>query len=140
VQNVNLAVITGNLTKDPELRYTAGETPVTEIRVGVNGRRKNSQTGTWEDKANFFDVVVFGGRAEAVAKHLAKGSRVAVEGRLDWQTWEAKDGSGRRQSVKIIANHVEFLGSPKGSEETEPESEEPVGDAVEPEMELAAVA
>jgi single-strand DNA-binding protein len=111
VQNVNVAVITGNLTRDPELRHTGGGTAVTEIRVAVNGRRKNAQTGEWEDKDNYFDVTVFGARAEAIVKHLSKGSGVAVDGRLDWQEWEAKDGSGKRQAVKIIANHVQFLGN-----------------------------
>jgi single-strand DNA-binding protein len=111
VQNINVSVITGNLTRDPELRHTGGGTAVTELRVAVNGRRKNGQTGEWEDKANYLDVTVFGARAEAIAKHLSKGSPVAVEGRLDWQEWEAKDGSGKRQAVKIIANHVQFLGN-----------------------------
>jgi single-strand DNA-binding protein len=111
VQNINVTVITGNLTRDPELRHTGGGTAVTELRVAVNSRRKNGQTGEWEDKANYLDVTVFGARAEAIATHLSKGSPVAVEGRLDWQEWEAKDGSGKRQTVKIIANHVQFLGS-----------------------------
>ncbi len=109
MQNVNVVVITGNLTRDPELRQTGGGTAVAEIRVAVNGRRKNGQTGEWKDKPNYFDITVFGGRAEAIVEHLSKGSPVAVEGRLDWQEWEARDGSGKRQAVKIIANHVQFL-------------------------------
>jgi len=116
-QNVNVVVITGNLTRDPELRYTGGGTAVCELRVAVNGRRKSSQTGEWENKANYLDVTVFGGRAEAVCNYLSKGNPVAVEGRLDWQEWEAKDGSGKRQAVKIVANHVQFLGKPKDADE-----------------------
>jgi single-strand DNA-binding protein len=111
VQNINVTVITGNLTKDPELRYTGGGTAVCEARVAVNSRRKDGTTGEWADKPNFFDVVVFGARAEAIVQHLSKGSGIGVEGRLDWQEWEAKDGSGKRQAVKIIANNVQFLGS-----------------------------
>jgi single-strand DNA-binding protein len=123
VQNINVTVITGNLTRDPELRHTGGGTAVCEMRVAVNSRRKNGQTGEWEDKANYLDVTVFGARAEAIATHLSKGSPVAVEGRLDWQEWEAKDGSGKRQAVKVIANHVQFLGSkPKDDSPSETDS------------------
>jgi single-strand DNA-binding protein len=116
-QNINAVTITGNLTRDPELRHTGGGTAVCELRVAVNGRRKNAQTGEWEDKVNYFDVTVWGSRGVSCAEHLAKGRPVAVEGRLDWQEWEAKDGSGKRQAVKIVANHVQFLGKPKDADE-----------------------
>jgi single-strand DNA-binding protein len=109
-QNVNVVVITGNLTKDPELRHTGGGTAVCDMRVAVNSRRKNGQTGEWEDKPNYFDVTVWGARGESCAEYLAKGRPVAVEGRLDWSEWEAKDGSGKRQKVQIVANSVQFLG------------------------------
>jgi single-strand DNA-binding protein len=119
VQNVNVVVITGNLTKDPELRYTGeGGTPLTEIRVAVNGRRKDPATGEWGDKPNFFNVVVFGGRAEAIVHHLCKGSGIAIEGRLDWQEWDATDGSGKRQAVKIIAENTQFLGGKSKDRDT----------------------
>jgi single-strand DNA-binding protein len=113
--NINVVVITGNLTKDPDLRSTGGGTPVCDLRVAVNSRRKNSQTGGWEDKPNFFDVTVWGAQGENCANYLSKGRPVAVEGRLDWSEWEAKDGSGKRQKVQIIANSVQFLGSRDGS-------------------------
>ncbi|HVV88961.1 MAG TPA: single-stranded DNA-binding protein [Solirubrobacterales bacterium] len=112
--NVNVVVITGNLTRDPELRSTGGGTSVCEMRVAVNSRRKNGQTGQWEDKANYFDVVVFGAQADNCATYLQRGRPVAIEGRLDWREWEAKDGSGKRQAVQIIANTVQFLGSRDG--------------------------
>jgi single-strand DNA-binding protein len=112
---VNVVVITGNLTRDPELRHTGGGTPVCELRVAVNSRRKDGQTGEWIDKPNYFDVTVWGAQGENCANYLAKGRPVAVEGRLDWQEWEAKDGSGKRQAVRIIANSVQFLGSRDGS-------------------------
>jgi single-strand DNA-binding protein len=112
--NVNVVVITGNLTRDPELRSTGGGTSVCELRVAVNSRRKNGQTGQWEDKPNFFDVVVFGAQADNCATYLQRGRPVAVEGRLDWREWEAKDGSGKRQAVQIIANTIQFLGSRDG--------------------------
>lgn len=111
MQNINVVVLTGNLTRDPELDHLPGSgTAVCEVRLAVNGRRKDGNTGEWVDKPNYFDVTVFGGRGEAIAEHLAKGSALGVEGRLDWREWEAKDGSGKRQSVKIIANNVQFLG------------------------------
>jgi single-strand DNA-binding protein len=113
--NINVVVITGNLTKDPELRHTGGGTAVCELRVAVNSRRKNGQTGEWEDKPNYFDVVVWGAQGENCANYLSKGRPVAVEGRLDWSEWEAKDGSGKRQKVQIVANSVQFLGSRDGA-------------------------
>jgi single-strand DNA-binding protein len=109
-----VVVITGNLTRDPELRSTGGGTSVCEMRVAVNSRRKNGQTGQWEDKANYFDVVVFGAQADNCATYLQRGRPVAIEGRLDWREWEAKDGSGKRQAVQIVANTVQFLGSRDG--------------------------
>ncbi len=113
--NVNVVVITGNLTKDPELRHTGGGTAVCELRVAVNSRRKDGQTGEWMDKPNYFDVKVWGAQGENCAQYLSKGRPVAVEGRLDWREWEAKEGGGKRQKVEIIANSVQFLGSRDGS-------------------------
>jgi single-strand DNA-binding protein len=109
-----VVVITGNLTRDPELRHTGGGTAVCELRVAVNSRRKDGTTGEWTDKANYFDVVVWGAQGENCATYLSKGRPVAVEGRLDWREWEAKEGGGKRQAVQIIANTVQFLGSRDG--------------------------
>jgi single-strand DNA-binding protein len=110
---VNVVVITGNLTRDPELRHTGGGTAVCDLRVAVNSRRKD-QSGNWVDKPNYFDVTVWGAQGENCANYLSKGRPVAIEGRLDWREWEAKDG-GKRQAVQIIANTVQFLGSRDGS-------------------------
>lgn len=111
--NVNVVVITGNLTRDPELRHLGSGTAVCELRVAVNSRRKD-QSGNWVDKPNYFDVVVWGAQGENCSTYLSKGRPVAIEGRLDWREWEAKDG-GKRQAVQIIANTVQFLGSRDGS-------------------------
>jgi single-strand DNA-binding protein len=110
--NVNVVVITGNLTRDPELRHTGGGTAVCDLRIAVNSRRKD-QSGNWVDKPNYFDVTVWGAQGENCANYLSKGRPVAIEGRLDWREWEAKDG-GKRQAVQIIANTVQFLGSRDG--------------------------
>lgn len=107
MQNINVVVITGNLTRDPELRHTEAGTPVCNLRVGVNGRRKNAHD-EWLDKPNFFDVTVWGKRGESCAEYLAKGRPVAVEGRLDWREYTKDDE--KRQSVQIVANSVQFLG------------------------------
>jgi single-strand DNA-binding protein len=112
---VNVVVITGNLTRDPELRSTPGGTSVCKLRVAVNSRRKDGQTGEWVDKPNYFDVTVWGAQGENCANYLSKGRPVAIEGRLDWREWEAKEGGGKRQTVEIIANSVQFLGSRDGS-------------------------
>jgi single-strand DNA-binding protein len=111
---VNVVVITGNLTRDPELRSTPGGTSICKLRVAVNSRRKDGQTGDWVDKPNFFDVTVWGSQGENCASYLTKGRAVAIEGRLDWHEWDAKEG-GKRQAVEIIANTVQFLGSRDGA-------------------------
>ncbi|MDQ2940164.1 MAG: single-stranded DNA-binding protein [Actinomycetota bacterium] len=106
-------MITGNLTRDPELRSTPGGTAVCKLRVAVNSSRKDGQTGEWIDKPNYFDVTVWGAQGENCANYLSKGRPVAVSGRLDWREWEAQDGS-KRQAIEIIANSVQFLGSRDG--------------------------
>jgi single-strand DNA-binding protein len=113
--NVNRVVITGNLTRDPELRSTNNGTSVCGLRVAVNTRRKDPNTGEWTDKANYFDVTVWGAQGENCAQYLQKGRPVAVDGRLEWREWEDKAGN-KRQSVDIIADSVQFLGSREGGE------------------------
>ena len=109
--NINRVVLTGNLTRDPELRSTGSGMSVCSLRIATNTRRKNNATGEWEDKPNYFDVTVWGAQGENCANYLSKGRPVAVQGRLDWREWEAQDGSGKRQAVEIIAESVQFLGS-----------------------------
>ena len=113
--NINRVVITGNLTRDPELRSTGGGTSVCSLRVAVNTRRKDNSTGEWVDKPNYFDVTVWGTQGENCAQYLAKGRPVAVDGRLEWCEWTDKEGN-KRQSVDIIADSVQFLGSREGGE------------------------
>ncbi|MDP9227886.1 MAG: single-stranded DNA-binding protein [Actinomycetota bacterium] len=108
--NINSVVVTGNLTRDPELRSTPSGTSVCKLRVAVNSRRKDGASGEWIDKPNYFDVTVWGAQGENCANYLSKGRPVAVQGRLDWREWETQDGQ-KRQAVEIIADSVQFLGS-----------------------------
>lgn len=108
--NINRVIITGNLTKDPELgSVPASGTAVCTLRVACNGRRKNNQTGAWEDQPNYFDVTVWGAQGENCHRYLRKGRPVAVDGRLRWREWQTTEGQ-KRQAVDIIADSVQFLG------------------------------
>jgi len=108
--NINRVVLVGNLTRDPELRHTSGGMAVCSLRLAVNSRRKDPATGEWGEKPNYFDITVWGNQGESCAQYLTKGRPVAVDGRLDWREYEAKDGSGKRQAIEIIADSVQFLG------------------------------
>ncbi|TML37484.1 MAG: single-stranded DNA-binding protein [Actinobacteria bacterium] len=112
--NINRVVLTGNLTRDPELRSTPGGTSVCSLRIATNTRRKD-QSGNWVDKPNYFDVTVWGAQGENCAQYLQKGRPVAVDGRLEWREWQDQQGN-KRQSVEIIADSVQFLGSREGGE------------------------
>jgi len=113
--NINRVVLTGNLTRDPELRTTPSGTSVCSLRVACNTRRKDA-SGQWVDKPNYFYVTVWGAQGENVARFLERGRPIAVDGRLEWREWE--DGQGnKRQAVDIIADSVQFLGSREGGGE-----------------------
>ena len=112
--NLNVVVITGNLTRDPELRALPSGTSVCDLRVAVNTRRKNGATGEWEDKPNFFDVKVWGAQGDNCARFLSKGRPVGVQGRLEWREWETQDAQ-KRQAIDIIADSVQFLGGREDS-------------------------
>ena len=111
--NINRVVLTGNLTRDPELRSLPSGMSVCSLRIASNTRRKTSNG--WVDKPNYFDVTVWGAQGENCANYLAKGRPVAIDGRLEWREWEDKQGN-KRQSVDIIADSVQFLGSREGGE------------------------
>jgi single-strand DNA-binding protein len=104
--NINRVVLTGNLTRDPDLRATGGGLAICKLGIAVNTRKKNS-SGDWEEKPNFFRVTVFGKQAENCAQYLKKGRPVAIDGRLEWSTWETE--GQKRESVDIIADSVQFL-------------------------------
>lgn len=106
--SINRVTISGNLTKDPELRALPSGTPVLEMRMAVNDRRKNQQTGEWEDQANYIDVVVFGQRGESLSRFLSKGSKIAVDGRLRYREWENQQGD-KRSKIEVVADDVDFM-------------------------------
>jgi len=106
--NINRVVMTGNLTRDPELRSLPSGMSVCSLRLACNTRRKGAG-GEWEDKPNYFDVTVWGQQGENCARFLSKGRPVALDGRLEWREWETQDGQ-KRQAVDIIADSVQFLG------------------------------
>jgi single-strand DNA-binding protein len=108
--NINRVVMTGNLTKDPELRSLPSGTSVCELRIACNTRRKDSASGEWMDKPNYFSVKVWGAQGENAARYLSKGRPVAIDGRLEWREWETQEGA-KRQEIDIIADSVQFLGS-----------------------------
>ena len=110
--SINRVNISGNLTRDPELRATQGGTQVLGFGVAVNDRRKNQQTGEWEDYPNFVDCTMFGTRAEAVSRYLSKGTKVAIEGKLRYSSWD-KDGQ-RRSKLEVIVDEIEFMSSRQG--------------------------
>jgi len=107
--SINRVIISGNLTRDPELRSTASGLPVLGFGVAVNDRRKNQQTGEWEDYPNFIDCTIFGARAESLSKFLSKGAKVAIEGKLRWSQWE-REGQ-KRSKIEVIVDELEFMTS-----------------------------
>lgn len=111
--SINRVVISGNLTRDPELRSTPGGMSVLSLRVAVNDRRKDPSSGEWKDFPNYVDAVMFGTRAENVQRYLSKGSKVMIEGKLRWSEWE-KDGQ-RRSKIEVVVDDLEFAGArPEG--------------------------
>lgn len=107
--SINRVTISGNLTRDAELRQTASGMAVLGFSVAVSDRRKNQQTEQWEDYPNYIDCSMFGTRAEKIAPYLSKGTKVAIAGKLRWSQWE-RDGQ-KRSKVEVIVDEIEFMTS-----------------------------
>jgi len=107
---INRVVLIGRLTKDPELRALPSGLGVCNLRVACNSFRRDTE-GEYHDKSNYFDVRAFGGTAESVSRYTRKGSRVAIDGRLEWNEWETS-AQQKRQKVNVVADTVMFLDSP----------------------------
>ena len=112
--NINRVTLTGNLTRDPELRSTPSGTPVCSLRIATNSSRKD-ESGNWVDKPNYFSVTIWGAQGENCAKFLEKGRPVAIDGRLDWREWQDQGGN-KREAIELVADRVQFLGSRDGGE------------------------
>lgn len=123
--SINRVILSGNITRDPELRCTAAGTKVLGFGLAVNERRRNASTGEWEDYPNFVECTMFGNRAESLSKVLAKGGKVAIEGKLHYSTWE-REGH-KASKLEIIVDEIDLMSAPKGKAEAAPEpSFEPV--------------
>lgn len=107
--SINRVTISGNLTRDPQLRSTAGGMAVLSLGVAVNDRRKNPATGEWEDFPNFVDCAMFGNRAEKLAPYLARGTKVAVEGKLRYRSWNDQQTGQKRSALEVVIDELEFM-------------------------------
>ena len=108
---INKVMLAGNLTRDAELRHTNSGFPILEMGIAVNERRKNSQTGDWEDRPNFFNMKMLGERGEKISQYLTKGKKVAVVGRLEYRSWESNSGE-KRSAVEVVVEEIEFMSAP----------------------------
>lgn len=116
--SINRVNLSGNLTRDAELRSTQGGNAILTFGMAVNDRRKDPNTGEWTDYPNFVDLCLFGNRANALVGYLTKGAKVAVEGKLRYSSWEAQDG-GKRSKLEVIVDEIEFL-SPRNAQQQAP--------------------
>ena len=107
--SINRVCISGNLTRDAQLRSTGGGMAVLSLGVAVNDRRKNQQTGQWEDYPNFVDCAMFGTRAEKLAQYLAKGTKVAIEGKLRYRSWNDQQTGQKRSALEVVVDELEFM-------------------------------
>ena len=105
--SLNKVLLMGNLTRDPELRFTAGGSAVANFGLAVN--RKYKQGDEWKEDVCFVEITVWGKLAENCTEYLSKGRSVFVDGRLNFSSWEAKDGQ-KRNKLDVVANTVDFLG------------------------------
>ena len=121
---INRVIITGNMTRDMELRQTPSGMAVGQFGVAVNERRKNQQ-GQWEDYPNFIDCTMFGQRAQALEKYLKKGTKVAIEGKLRYSSWQDKQG-GKRSKVEVVVDEIEFMS--RGESQPQPQQQGSVYD------------
>jgi len=113
--SLNRVVLIGRLTRDPELRALPSGGSVCALRIACNSSRRDPDGG-YTEKPNYFDVDVYGASGESVSQYMRKGSRVGIDGRLDWREWETADQQ-RRQAVSVVADNVQFLDSPSGADE-----------------------
>jgi single-strand DNA-binding protein len=120
--SINRCNISGNIGRDPELRQTQGGTQVLTFSLAVSDRKRNPQSGQWEDVTNWIPCVVFGNRAESLSKFLSKGMKCAVEGKLRQSSYKDKSGQNRSK-IEVIVDEVEFLSGSKA--QNQPQQQQP---------------
>jgi len=106
----NKVILMGNLTRDPELRYTQSNMAVCKVGMAVNRRVKDSQTDQWREEPTFVDVTIFGKRGEAFEKFHKKGASAFIDGELRFDQWEDKESGQKRSKLYVVANNWEFVG------------------------------
>lgn len=126
MRNINRIVLTGGLTRDPELRRTRSGTAVATIRLAFTTQQRVD--GDWQERSNYIDVELFGAQAESAAQHLSRGRQVAVDGRLEWREYQGRDDV-RRQVHRIIADNVQYLPDGRGPATARHERETPTAEA-----------
>ena len=119
--SINKVMISGNLTRDAELRATNSGFSICAFGVAVNDRTKDQQTGEWVDRPNFIDCTMFGTRAEKLQPYLTKGLKVAIEGKLRYSSWENQAGD-KRSKIEVVVDEIEFM-SQRG--DSQPRAQEP---------------
>jgi len=117
--SINRVVLVGRLTRDPELRALPSGSSVSGMRIACNSSRRDPDSGDYVERPNYFDVSVYGPAAESVSRYMRRGSRVAVDGRLEWREWETAEQQ-KRQAVSIVAETVQFLDGPGERGEEDP--------------------
>ena len=120
--SINRCMISGNLGREPELRQTQGGTQVLTFSLAVSDRKRNPQSGEWEEVTNWIPCVVFGNRAESLSRFLSKGTKCAVEGKLRQSSYKDKSGQNRSK-IEVIVDEVEFLSASKA--QNQPQSQQP---------------
>ncbi len=124
--SINRVVLVGRLTRDPDLRALPSGASVCSLRIACNTARKDAD-GEYAERPNYFDVSIYGAAGESVSRYMRRGSRVGVDGRLEWREWETAEQE-RRQAVSIVADTVQFLDSPGERSQLGAGGEEGAGD------------
>lgn len=109
----NKVIIAGNLTRDPEVKYTTGGTATAEVGLAVNRKWKDQKSGENKEEVTFVDVTLWGRQAEIAGEYLTKGKAVLIEGRLQLDQWEDKQSGQKRSKLKVVGENLQMLGGPR---------------------------